>query len=172
MSQYQEHEGYQEQFTYNNTEHPYAAYSEHVQHQTPVFAPPFSTSFYYNPISLWSSLVAMASYLCLWPGGLIVLLFERNNRFVRFHAMQSLLFFGGVSVIYIAFFNIMAQSRLWSAWHWHWFIGLTLLAFLMVNIIAFIAWLVGIVSALRGSCTKLPFVGDIAERYVNIERSE
>ena len=38
-------------------------------------------------------------YLFGWVTGLIFFLLERENRFVRFHAMQSLLFFGILSVL-------------------------------------------------------------------------
>jgi uncharacterized membrane protein len=45
--------------------------------------------------------------------------------------------------------------------------GLAIFAFVVVNVVAFVAWFVGMVGAIRGKYVKLPFVGDIAERYVN-----
>ena len=41
------------------------------------------------------------SYVLGWVTGLIFFLMEKQNRFVRFHAMQSILFFGGLTVIRI-----------------------------------------------------------------------
>ena len=85
----------------------------------------------------------------------------RKNRFVRFHALQSLLFFGAVNIIYIVF--------LWGVTHWplpHFFWVIPVLVFLGVNIIAFITWIVGIVSTLRGDYVHLPFVGEFVAQHM------
>src|SRR5712691_10670242 len=44
---------------------------------------------------------ALLSYVLGWFSGLIFFVIERKNRFVRFHAAQSFIFFGIVSVVYI-----------------------------------------------------------------------
>lgn len=59
MNQYQEHEGYQEQFMHDTMEHPYTEYAEHVQHQMPVFVPPFSTSFRFIAVLLSRRLLVL-----------------------------------------------------------------------------------------------------------------
>jgi uncharacterized membrane protein len=46
-------------------------------------------------------------------------------------------------------------------------VGPAIFAFVLLNIIAFVAWIVGMVGAIRGRYVKLPFVGDLAERVVN-----
>ena len=46
------------------------------------------------------------SYLGGWITGLIFLLLKRENRFVRFHAMQSLLFFGAIGIVTTVFSHI------------------------------------------------------------------
>jgi uncharacterized membrane protein len=116
--------------------------------------------FDFGSYEINSRFAAVLSYTALWLTGLLFLLFERKNRFVRFHAMQSLLFFGGVNVLYIFLISIMVNQVpfLW---------GLAIFAFVVINVVAFVAWLVGMVGAIRGKYVKLPFVGDIAERFVN-----
>jgi uncharacterized membrane protein len=116
--------------------------------------------FDFGSYEINSRFAAVLSYTALWLTGLLFLLFERKNRFVRFHAMQSLLFFGGVNVLYIFLISIMVNEVpfLW---------GLAIFAFVVVNVVAFVAWFAGMVGAIRGKYVKLPFVGDIAERYVN-----
>ena len=88
----------------------------------------------------------------------------RENRFVRFHAMQSLLLFGSVNVAYILFVSSAVTLR-----HFHPgpLIAPIILAFVLVNIFAVVAWFVGFFGALSGKYIKLPFVGDMAERYAN-----
>jgi uncharacterized membrane protein len=107
-----------------------------------------------------SRFAAFLSYTSFWLTGLLFLLFEHRNRFVRFHALQSLLFFGGVNVLYIFLISIMVHEV-------PFFFGLAIFAFVLLNVVAFVAWIVGMVGAIRGKYVKLPFVGDLAERYVN-----
>jgi uncharacterized membrane protein len=114
--------------------------------------------------SVQSSLPAVLCYVGLWLTGLLFLLFEKKDRFVRFHAMQSLLFFGAVNVLYVVFISIMANQV-------PFLLGFAIFAFVLMNVIAVIAWFVGMTGALQGRYVKLPFVGDIAERYVNTSAS-
>ena len=134
-----------------------AVYSHGQQCEVPV---PGFNYFDFGSHEINSRFAAFLSYSSLWLTGLLFLLFEKRNRFVRFHAMQSLLFFGGVNVLYIFLISIMVHEV-------PFFFGLAIFAFVLVNIVAFVAWIVGIVGAIRGRYVKLPFVGDLAERYVN-----
>ena len=119
-----------------------------------------------GPDSL-SKIAGALSYIGLWFSALILLLFVRNNRFVRFHAFQSLLLFGGMNVIYILFFQF---AWFWldmnHMWHHGWpLFVIVLLGFILLNIIAGIAWFVGTGGAMIGKYVKLPFVGDLAEKF-------
>jgi uncharacterized membrane protein len=107
--------------------------------------------------------IAVLTYALGWFSGLLFTLFTRENRYVRFHALQSLIFFGAVNVLDIALlFGGIALH------HFVHFIGpMLLLTFLLLNAIAFVGWLVAIVQAYRGSYYKLPLVGDIVARALN-----
>jgi uncharacterized membrane protein len=88
-------------------------------------------------------------YLFAWVGGLIFLLLERDNRFVRFHAAQSLLFFGTTSVL---------------GWVFSLFpFGLGG----VVGLLGFIGWIVLMVAAHRGRYYRLPLFGDYAEQLAS-----
>jgi len=106
------------------------------------------------PIGL--RIVASLSYLLGWGTGLIIFLFCRANRFICFHSVQSLLFFGGVSLWYIAYAGIMSYLPFESV---H---TIATLISVLVAIIGIVAWLVGIVQALRGKYYPLPFVGGLS----------
>lgn len=134
-----------------------SVYSHSQQCEVPM---PGLSYFDFGSHEINSRFAAFISYSCLWLTGLLFLLFERKNRFVRFHAMQSLLFFGGVNVLYVLLISIMVNEI-------PFLVGPAIFAFVIINIIAFVAWIVGMVGAIRGKYVKLPFVGDIAERYVN-----
>jgi uncharacterized membrane protein len=95
------------------------------------------------------------SYLGGWVTGLIFLLLKRENRFVRFHAMQSLIFFGGMSMVTTVFSYIPFLG----------FIGTGL------GFVSFICWIVLMVAAARGRYYKLPIIGEYAEKWANSLRS-
>ena len=105
---------------------------------------------------------AVLSYLFWGFGGLVFFLLERKNRFVRFHAAQSLIFLGSVMVVYTLLRLIVAIPV----------IGFLLspivscLTFVLL-IPAALIWVFLMVQSYRGVSTKLPIVGDYAEALVS-----
>jgi len=98
------------------------------------------------------------SYVLGWVTGLIFFLAEKQNRFVRFHAMQSILFFGGLTVIQIIL-NVIGNFP---------FLGFfTYLVGVAVGIIGLVGYIVLLINAFQGRYFKLPIVGDYAEKYAN-----
>ncbi len=96
-----------------------------------------------------------------WIAGLIVFLMEKQNRFVRFHAMQSILLNVVAVAAWLIFFVlsiILAFSGL----------GCVLGALeIIVWIGAFVLWLICVINAFQGKYFKLPVIGDMAERWAN-----
>ena len=52
-------------------------------------------------LGLDANLAAALSYLLGFVSGIIVLVLEKDNRFVRFHALQSVLAFGGITLLWV-----------------------------------------------------------------------
>jgi uncharacterized membrane protein len=99
-----------------------------------------------------ANLAAAMSYLFFFLSGIVFLVIEKNSRFVRFHAMQSTLFFLAAFVV-----NVLLQSLA----------GLgTLLSIMVLMPICIGAWLVLMYKAFQGLKFKLPYFGDIAESKV------
>lgn len=99
----------------------------------------------------------MLAYITIIPA-IVLLLIEpySRNRFVRFHAWQSI------------FFNI-AWWVIWIGLHivLHFPLGfLTVLIWPIVWLGGFIVWLVLVIKANQGQMWKLPVVGDMAEKQV------
>jgi uncharacterized membrane protein len=131
------------------------------------YQPPFSAApgmSAQGPTStgLSSRAEAILGYLFWWLGGLVFFVIERKNRFVRFHAAQSIIFFGGVSV-------------LWGVLH---LISLIpLLGFLLsipisfastiITVIAVITWLFMMFQMYRGRNFRIPIVSVYADSLVN-----
>lgn len=128
----------------------------------------YSAPFFYAPHGrseegVDGKVAAALCYAGFWLTGLLFVLFVHNNKFIRFHAMQSLLFFGAVNVLFIALVSTFSRHFFF----FHFFNGFAILAFVLVNVIATVAWLVGLFGALSGKYTKLPFVSGYAERFAN-----
>ena len=52
--------------------------------------------------SLEPNVAGLLCYLVGWITGLVFILIEKENKFVRFHAMQSIVTFGALTVLWIA----------------------------------------------------------------------
>ncbi len=93
----------------------------------------------------------------------IVLIFiEKDNKFVRFHALQSTFFHVGFIVVYFVFailITMLAQISSIFA-----FFGLLLLPLWLVW---FGGMIYGAVKAYQGTMFKFPIVGNIAESMNN-----
>ena len=81
--------------------------------------------------------------------GLIFFFMEKGNRFVRFHAMQSICFSAGIFLLTLA----VRMTPL---------VGGALVV--LVQIAAFFVWVVLMVKAGQGKWVRLPVVGDIAAK--------
>ncbi len=97
------------------------------------------------------NLMAAASYLLGFITGIIFLLLEKQSKFVRFHAMQSTILFGGIFVANIALGFIPILG---------WMVGL------MLSLVAFILWIVLMWKAFQGEMYKVPYVGDLAQKQL------
>jgi uncharacterized membrane protein len=111
-------------------------------------------------MGMQANVAAGLSYVLGWVTGLVFFLVEKQNRFVRFHAMQSILFFGGITVLGIVL-NIV------------WGVGIPFISFValcingLLGLVAFVGWIVLLINGFQGKYFKLPIIGDYAEKYAN-----
>lgn len=98
------------------------------------------------------NVAGLLCYLVGWVTGIVFLIIEKENKFVRFHAVQSIVVFGGYTVIAIilSFIPIIG-----------WIIGL------LLGIAAFILWIMLMLKAYQGQTYKVPIAGKIAEDQIN-----
>lgn len=102
------------------------------------------------------------SYVLGWFSGLIFFVIERKNRFVRFHAAQSFIFFGIVSVVYIVI-------RLLSIIPVLGFLLNPVLgcATLILLIPAALIWVLLMIQAYRGVNFRLPIISGYADSLID-----
>lgn len=97
----------------------------------------------------------VAGLLCYafsFISGIIFLVLEKNSHFVKFHAAQSIIVFGSLTLIniivgFIPFIGALISFIIWP--------------------LMFVLWIVLMLLALQGKQTKLPIVGDFAEQLSN-----
>lgn len=97
------------------------------------------------------NLLAALTYFLGFITGIIFLLLERDNKFIRFHAMQSVIVFGAIFVINMVLQYVPVMGGLLGT---------------LVSIISFILWIVLMIKAYKGEHYKLPYAGDLAEQYM------
>ena len=95
-----------------------------------------------------ANVAAALSYLVGFVSGLVFLLVEKDNKFVRFHAMQSTLFFIGIVIIDVVLQVIPI-------------LGALVVIFLLIPLSA-VVWLLMMYKAYQGEDYKLPLVGQWA----------
>jgi uncharacterized membrane protein len=121
-------------------------------------------------------IAAALSYI--WIVGVIFFILEKENKFVRFHAMQSILFGVANTVIMIGLaivafiltlvFGIggamvggavssIVTLLIWLIWLLFWLIGIAM----------FVGLIFAAVKAYQGQKFKLPIIGNMAENIVN-----
>ena len=101
---------------------------------------------------LEENVAALLCYIVGWISGIIFLLIETENKSVRFHAIQSIIVFGILTIVNLIFWAFPYPVDRVLNW--------------IVGAIAFILWVVLMYKAYQGEKYKIPWVGDQAEKWV------
>lgn len=99
-----------------------------------------------STFGLDKNLACAATYVLGWVSGLVFLLVEKKDKEVRFNAIQSILFFGAITVVGLVPI-----------------LGLLLIP--VLGLIGLAGWVMLLVKAYQGNKFKLPVIGELAEKY-------
>jgi len=115
-------------------------------------------------MGMQANVAAGLSYVAGWITGLIFFFGEKQNRFVRFNAMQSILLYAALTAFYIIL-DVLATALAFSG------LGILLLLFglliWLVGLGALALWIILMINAFQGKYLKLPIIGDYAEKFAN-----
>ncbi|WP_186763833.1 DUF4870 domain-containing protein [Planomicrobium sp. CPCC 101079] len=100
-------------------------------------------------LGLSENITGSLTYLFGFITGIIILLFEKENRFVRFHATQSIF----VSLIFFALFTVSGMVPI---------VGWLFEAILLP--IGLVLWIIMMLNAYEGKYSKILYVGNFAEK--------
>ena len=96
------------------------------------------------------NIAGLLCYVLGWVSGIVFLILDQENKFVKFHALQSIIIFGVLSVL---------NSLL------GWIPVLGLIVGIISGILAFVLWILLMVKASQGERYKIKWAGDYAERW-------
>jgi len=105
----------------------------------------------------------VAGFLCYlvgWITGLIFYFIDKRP-YVRFHASQSIVLFGGLHIINIALGVIFGMSLMMGG-----FGGFSagVLFYWLIGVVSFILWILLMIKAYQGERFRVPVAADIAEK--------
>jgi uncharacterized membrane protein len=100
-------------------------------------------------IGLDENVAGALAYALGWISGVALLIVERENEFVRFHALQSTIVFGALSAVW--FFGVSIPLLGW------------IVSFVIIPPVSAVIWLMMLFKAYRGERFRLPVAGKIAE---------
>ena len=110
-----------------------------------------------------ANVAGLLCYVLGWISGLVFFLIEKENKFVRFHAMQSIVVFGALTVLQIV---IGILIGLFAAIHVYFLTPILGLLYPLLGLAGLVLWIILMVKAYQGVKFKLPIAGDIAEKNV------
>jgi len=99
-----------------------------------------------------ANVAGLLCYVLGWVSGLVFILIERESKFVRFHAIQSIYVFGVITIASIIL-------------SWIPVIGPVVLSPLL-GLLGVVLWIILMVKAYQGTMYKLPWSGNLAEKKV------
>ncbi len=94
------------------------------------------------------NVAGLLCYLGFWISGIVFLVIEEKNKFVRFHALQSIITFGALTVAGAVLGWIPYAGGVFGT---------------IISILAFILWIILMVKAHQGELYKVPVAGQVAE---------
>lgn len=99
-------------------------------------------------------------------GGIIFYILEKRDQFVRFYAMQSIIFGGAwiiFSIIWNILFAVLAHIPVLG-----WLFGLILwIIWAVWNIGAVVVWIIAMIKAFSGVRWDIPYIGPIARNQID-----
>ncbi len=102
-----------------------------------------------SSLGLEENVAGLLCYVVEFITGIVFLALEKESAFVRFHAVQSTITFGGFFVL-----SLILGVIPFLGW----------LLNLIICLLSLITWIVCMVKAYQGELFKLPVVGEIAAR--------
>lgn len=114
-------------------------------------------------LGLDENVEAALSYLLGFLTGILFYLLESDNEFVKFHAAQSIVLFGGLFILNTALGMVTGSLFVASPMAGMAVAGLLGLVSTLISLIALVLWILLMVKAYQGERYSIPVIGGFAE---------
>lgn len=104
-----------------------------------------------SSLGMEENIAALLSYVLGFITGIIFFVLEKESKFVKFHAMQSIMFSVGLMILsyILRFIPIIG-----------WILSL------LIGPLSLVLWIILLIKAYKYEYFKLPVIGDLAEKQV------
>ena len=110
-------------------------------------------------------IAVLLAYLFSWLGGLIIWLIEKENKFVKWNALQALILGICQFIIIILFFWILSPIFVWVFWP---LAGVFTAIGWICWALLFVLAIVCIVKAFQGKTFRIPVISSLTDKYFKI----
>jgi len=104
------------------------------------------------------NVAGLLCYVAGWITGIVFLVLEKRSTFVKFHAWQSIMTFGVLSVISLILFPLQLIPLIGLVF---WILSI------IVSITSFVLWVILMIQAGTGKMWKVPWAGNWAEKQAS-----
>ena len=99
-----------------------------------------------------ANIAGLLCYVLVWITGIVFVVLEKKSTFVKFHAWQSIMTFGLLTVANLILSWIPVVGWILS---------------ILIGILMFVLWIILIIQAGSGKMWKVPLAGDWAEKQAS-----
>ena len=99
-----------------------------------------------------ANIAGLLCYVAVWVTGIVFVLLEKKSTFVKFHAWQSIMTFGVLTVANLILMFIPVVGWILS---------------IIIRIIMLVLWIILMIKAGQGKMWKVPWAGNWAEKQAN-----
>ncbi len=110
-----------------------------------------------STVNMEPHVAALLCYVGFWISGIVFLVIEQKNKFIRYHAIQSIIVFGFLNLCASILMPIPFAGPIFG---------------LIILTIALVFWIVLMIFAYRGELYRVPLAGDVAARFSGATASD
>ena len=116
-------------------------------------------------VGMSANTAGLLCYVGLWISGIVFVVLEKKSKFVRFHAWQSIMTFGILTVLQLVLSTLLVHIG-WASFSWGLIRAGTILGYI-IGFATLALWIILMIQAGTGKMWKLPWIGNWAERQAS-----
>jgi uncharacterized membrane protein len=115
-----------------------------------------------------TNVAGLLCYVGAWVSGIVFVVWEKKSTFVKFHAWQSIMVFGVLTLAHLIFSRMLINIGLGNLFYPNWgLINAGIALGWIIGMVMLALWIVLMVTAYQGKMWKVPLAGNWAEKQAN-----